>query len=258
MSNQIDIYLKKFNDLFNDYKCIVDDTDYKKFEINKRLLEKLAEVENSSLTVFDMNKKHYILLCSKFDKVIGYQLNFDYKVGPEFFYSLMHPDDFPFVIDTIIKTFNFLNQLPAEEKLDYKLIVDFRLINTIGSYLRFIQQVVVLELDKQNNIWLILKIIDLISDKATDEPPQRKLINLKTSKLHLFKDDLDTTSDQLLTKRELEILGLISQGLDSKNISDRLFISVNTVNNHRQNILSKTKSKNISQALIYARRIGII
>lgn len=258
MEGKSDIYLKRFNTLFNSYTCNVDEEDYKRFEINRRLLIKIAEVENSSLAVFDMNKKYYTLLCSKFDKIIGYQLNFDHKVGPDYFYNLMHPDDFLFVIDTIIRCFQFLADIPSSEKTDYKLIVDFRLKNTKGIYLRFIQQVVVLEVDKESNIWLVLKIVDLVSDKADNEPSQRRLLNIKTGKLHLFNDDLSNTSETLLTKRELEILGLLSQGLDSKNISDRLFISTNTVNNHRQNILSKTKSTNISQALIYARRIGII
>jgi DNA-binding CsgD family transcriptional regulator len=76
--------------------------------------------------------------------------------------------------------------------------------------------------------------------------------------LYLFNNDYSINSGTLLTKRETEILGLIAQGLDSRDISKRLFISVNTVNNHRQNILSKTRSENTTQALLYAKRIGII
>lgn len=170
----------------------------------------------------------------------------------------MHPADFPFVIDTVCRTYNFLENLPSAERTDYKLIVDYRLINSSGMYLRFVQQMVVLELDKNGKIWLLLKLFDLVSDKAGNEPPQRKLINLRTWQLHLFNDDNDIPSDRVLTNREVQVLGLISQGLDSKNISERLFISLNTVNNHRQNILSKTRSGNASQALIYAKRIGII
>jgi DNA-binding NarL/FixJ family response regulator len=66
------------------------------------------------------------------------------------------------------------------------------------------------------------------------------------------------SSDKLLTDRETEVLKLISQGLDSHDIAERLFISVNTVNNHRQKILSKTRTKNATQALLYAKKVGII
>lgn len=257
MNDKSKTYLKEFHALFGNNSCDVDEEDYRKFESKKQLLEKIAEVENSALSVFDLNKLHYILACSKFDKTLGYKVHYNYKIDPDFFYNSMHPEDFPFVLDTIIKAFQFFQDLPPAEKSKYKLIVDYRLKNDRGLYMRFLQQIVVLELDKNGNIWLILKLFDLISTKDDNEPSRRKLINIKTGKLFLFNDNIED-SIHMLTKREIEILGLISQGLDSKNISDRLFISVNTVNNHRQNILSKTKSGNISQALIYAKRIGIL
>lgn len=251
--------LKKFNETIENHSCSVTDDDYKNFETNKRMLLKIAEVENSSLTVYDMNKKHYVLLCSRFDEMIGYTLFHSEQVSPDQMFGYMHPDDIPFVIETSVKSMQYLEEVPPSEKCDYKLILDFRLINTRGIYVRFIQQMVVLELDKTGSIWLLLKIVDLVSENAGNEPSQRKLVNMKTGKFYLFNDDnTDHPSTKLLTNREAEILGLISQGMDSRQISERLFISVNTVNNHRQNILSKTKTGNTTQALLYAKRIGII
>ena len=250
--------LQSFLEIFGNHHCCVDDSDYARFGMHRQLLEKIARVENSALAVFDTHRKHYLLSCSKFDDAAGYELNPGKKVSPEYFYSYMHPQDFHFVIDTVYRTFTYINALPAAEKTEYKLIVDYRLKNQEGKDLRFVQQMVVLELDRNGEIWLLLKIFDLVSDKAGDEPPQRRLVNLKTRKLHLFNDENDIHASKLLTKREVEVLDLISQGLDSRDISERLFISLNTVNNHRQNILSKTRSGNTSQALLYAKRIGII
>jgi DNA-binding CsgD family transcriptional regulator len=55
---------------------------------------------------------------------------------------------------------------------------------------------------------------------------------------------------QVLTRREKEILNYIAQGLCSKQIADRLTLSVNTVANHRKNMLYKTQTKS-SAELIY-------
>ncbi len=118
----------------------------------------------------------------------------------------------------------------------------------------FIHQFVILEQDRLGKSWLALIVTDLIAERATNDKPQRRMINIKTGKLYLFNNDSGT----LLTKRETEILGLIAQGMDSHEISERLFISFNTVNNHRQNILSKIRSENTTQALLYAKRIGIL
>jgi DNA-binding CsgD family transcriptional regulator len=50
-----------------------------------------------------------------------------------------------------------------------------------------------------------------------------------------------------LTPREQEILACIAEGLSSKQIASKLFISENTVANHRKNMLLKTGSQSSAQ-----------
>lgn len=59
---------------------------------------------------------------------------------------------------------------------------------------------------------------------------------------------------QSLTPRELEIIGLIKEGLPSVQISKRLFVSVKTVEVHRYNILKKLKLKNTAALVNYIHR----
>ncbi len=250
--------IEKHKELTDYYLCNVSEEDYAAFEGQKQLLLKISEVENSAMSVYDMHRKEYLLYRSKFSKEAGYHLNPEYRTTPEFFLKMLHPDDLPFIFDTQIKTFEFLNSLPASERKDYKMVVDFCLRCNNGLYLRFVQQSVIIELDKDGKLWLALMLTDLVSGNVPHEPPQRQLIHVKTGKPCLFNDNNGPEPNKSLTKREIEILGLISQGYDSRDISERLFISVNTVNNHRQNILSKTKTENTTQALLYAKRIGII
>jgi len=47
-------------------------------------------------------------------------------------------------------------------------------------------------------------------------------------------------------------LELISQGKTNNEIADKLFISIRTVDTHKNNLISKTGSKNIVSLLIYA------
>lgn len=49
---------------------------------------------------------------------------------------------------------------------------------------------------------------------------------------------------ELLSKREKEVLDLLSEGANSKEIADRLFLSERTVSNHRANMLHKCKVDN--------------
>lgn len=55
-----------------------------------------------------------------------------------------------------------------------------------------------------------------------------------------------------ITKREEEILHLVCQQLTTEEIAEKLFISVKTVNGHRNNLLQKTGSRNVTGLVIYA------
>jgi len=55
-----------------------------------------------------------------------------------------------------------------------------------------------------------------------------------------------------LTDRELEVLKLIGKGFSNDEIAQKLFISKRTVDTHKNNLISKTGSKNIVSLLIYA------
>lgn len=55
-----------------------------------------------------------------------------------------------------------------------------------------------------------------------------------------------------ITKREEEILQLICQQYTAEEIAKKLFISVKTVNGHRNNLLLKTGSKNVTGLVLYA------
>lgn len=72
--------------------------------------------------------------------------------------------------------------------------------------------------------------------------------NLLSAKSKRIKSDLD---NNLLTKREKEILELICNQYTTNEIADKLFISPRTVEGHRNNLLLKTESKNVAGLVIY-------
>jgi two-component system response regulator NreC len=55
-----------------------------------------------------------------------------------------------------------------------------------------------------------------------------------------------------LTRREEEVLSLICQQLTSEEIAEKLFLSVKTVNGHRNNLLQKTNARNTAGLVIFA------
>ena len=58
-------------------------------------------------------------------------------------------------------------------------------------------------------------------------------------------EEAPTADGGLLTPKELEVLGLLSQGLSNLQIADRLHISNKTVSTHKKNIQRKTGAGNL-------------
>lgn len=67
-----------------------------------------------------------------------------------------------------------------------------------------------------------------------------------------------TDSASKLTQRESEILNLIAKELRNEEIAEKLFISERTVETHRRNIFTKTKTKSIVGLIKYAIANGLI
>lgn len=61
-----------------------------------------------------------------------------------------------------------------------------------------------------------------------------------------------------LSQREIEIIRLSAEGLKAAEIAERTFLSVHTVNTHRQRIYAKMDVKNVSEMLHKASELGII
>lgn len=68
---------------------------------------------------------------------------------------------------------------------------------------------------------------------------------------HIVKDDQ-------LTLREKDIVRLLGQGLANKEISDTLFISVRTVDSHKNHIMNKLKIRSTAELIIYGIKNKII
>jgi DNA-binding NarL/FixJ family response regulator len=61
-----------------------------------------------------------------------------------------------------------------------------------------------------------------------------------------------------LSRRELEVLRLVSNGLSNKQIAEKLVIAEGTVKNHLSNILAKLSAHDRLQAVILAKKLGLV
>ncbi|GGB24527.1 MULTISPECIES: response regulator transcription factor [Mucilaginibacter] len=61
-----------------------------------------------------------------------------------------------------------------------------------------------------------------------------------------------------LSKRELDVLQLMAEGLSNQEISERLFVSLNTIKTHSAKVFEKMEVKRRTQAVEMGKRLSII
>lgn len=83
------------------------------------------------------------------------------------------------------------------------------------------------------------------------------IVNIATGEA-IRRELYEECSSNILSRRQIDVLTLLAQGLASKQIAEKLFISQNTVNRHRQDILSALRVNNTASAVETALRMHLL
>lgn len=166
----------------------------------------------------------------------------------------IHPDDLLFVSKAEEMAINhFYNVIGKEKILKYKVCYNFRCKTHDGSYQIFNHQAIVISVDEEGRFGKSLNIHTNINHITTVNNYKVHLIGLQDAtdiiQLNINDENESTNIPAYFSKRESEIINLMSLGLTSTEIAKKLFISVHTVKNHRRNLLKKSGSKSSAELI---------
>lgn len=233
-----------------------EDLDYSVVGKHEKALQTLTEISQSRAMIFDLNKKEVIFSSANYGKLLGYHPSAYEEGTHQFFESKIHPEEKLTLALYGISSLKMFNSFSNSEKLSHKTIYEYRMLNAENKYVRLVEQYQILELDKSGQVWLMMGIADVSPNQEKETPPKCQLLNFRTS--NFLPLDIGQKPQLELTNRELEILGLVKDGLLSKEISDKLSISVHTVNTHRQRFLEKLGANNSFEAIVFATKYGLL
>lgn len=139
-------------------------------------------------------------------------------------------------------------------KADYPSIKVIML--TVHNDYAFLQEAIIHKADgyllKDAEIETLLEAIRQVASGETFIQP-----SLKESFKSMSVENYQVEERGILTKREFEILKLVSNGYSNRNIADELKVSEKTVKNHLSSIFRKIEVSDRTQAAIYAIRNNI-
>ena len=101
-------------------------------------------------------------------------------------------------------------------------------------------------------IWLALK----LSKPKIETVVVEKEVYINRNENFVLNESLVAKLE--LSKRELEILGLMAEGNSNQEIANRIFVSLSTVKTHNQNLFEKLEVKRRTQAIEKAKRLHLI
>jgi len=103
-------------------------------------------------------------------------------------------------------------------------------------------------LKKDSDKEVLLSAIEEVHKKGSYYPPETA---------HLVLQSLqERNKGELISPREKEVVTLIAEGMTTKEIAEKLFLSKHTIESHRQNILLKLDIKNSAELVKYAIKRG--
>lgn len=222
----------------------VENLNYE-MELQRKLIN-LFHVGNFYYYIFDVMNGCFKYINPNIQKVLGYTAH---DMTVEYFFSRIHPEDQPLMLNYENTTVEFFKQLPGDKIDKYKFSYDYRIRNVEDKYVRLLQQVITIQYSKTDNILLTLGIHTDISHIKKDGPSYLSFIGLEgePSYIDVQVDRIYKPSKNILTNREKQVVNLIISGANTQQIASVLFISAHTVSTHRKNILAKIGVKSVGE-----------
>jgi hypothetical protein len=209
-------------------------------------LDGLMEMNDQFITVADLGQIKFLHVSKGIRQMIGVEPG---QLHPGNFVEVAHPDDLTRL--GLLRAQTFIVEKEVLETQTGSALVSFtiRMRNPSGVYNHYLCQAYFFYTPIPRKVVYLLQVITRIDWFRMKNQDYH---HYKGKNLSLFKfpDEELLKIGPGLSEREFEIIRQIELGLSSKQIAEKLFLSVHTVNTHRKNILEKSGKSQISD-LIY-------
>ncbi len=245
----------------------LQDTDDKWKAIQKLLdsqdFNHLLKNINGFIAIYNFSKGHYEYFSEGIKANLGFApQNFVGEEHVSNVFSLMYPGHTQHFLKIMENVLTYLSiHTTPEDGIKYRFNCSIKLSNHQSVYQWYLLDTIILQTDLRGFPLRSMITCTNISSYKTDENVIYNILKKDLDECYNVVHDGIISSektDNTLTKREAEILSLIANGWTNHKISEKLFISSDTVKAHRRNILSKTNCKGIAQLTQYALVHGLL
>lgn len=193
-----------------------------------------------------------------FENALGYDVD---RLTADFFIRNIHPSDLGmyFCVSKALLSFvmhHSKDLIPFKSSFN----INYRVRKQDGSYVSVLRQSTPFLKNKDNKVEAYISICTDISNITDNNRVKWNIYGPKSEQFPYFLKQQIKGSDEekRFSDRELDILRLLGSGYSSTEIAEKLFISNNTVNTHRKNLMRKANVNKTIDLLFYAKENGYI
>jgi DNA-binding CsgD family transcriptional regulator len=177
--------------------------------------------------------------------------------------SMLHKDYANFPYESVQWLAGIFPQIPFEERVNMKIHhCCMRFIRKDGKEIRLFSQGVPVQLDAERNFRYTLNYVQNINHLVKRDFPYywiRLSYGQQQNQVQTFHSGTrESAKRDLLSSREKEVLMLIAEDFETKEIAGRLYISSNTVANHRSNMIERLGVRDTTALVQLAKMTGMI
>ncbi|KFE97222.1 response regulator transcription factor [Chryseobacterium luteum] len=224
-------------------KCRLD------IEMYKQRALVYAQMEGAIAVLSDMQTEKSYVYKSKAAGELGLSMQEDQSeinsIWEEEIIKKIHPDDRLKKYIHELRFYELMDSLDEEVRADYCVLSKIRMKDKNDQYRLIKHRMFYIYSPDNGKPRFAFCLYHIAVDQSQPSASDFMIINMAKGEI-IVNDKLNYQN--ILSKRELEVLKYVGEGYASKEIAEFLSISINTVSRHRQNILEKLKVKNSVQA----------
>ena len=210
-----------------------------------RALEKLCLPISPVLYIWDIPRDEYLYFSKNVHQYTGCSAHELLTGGSALIREMMHPDDLVSYTRINQELRRFMRSLPAGAYQNYRLLYKLRVKKTkVEVYLQLLIEEVILQVDALGTPLLVTGKISDVSHLNPSEGASLYVTEAAGADRVNRRFFLYKAQQEVLSRREREVLDLLAEGSTNVETAERLHISVNTVKNHRKSMLKKTGANN--------------
>lgn len=223
----------------------------------------LVSVLNNAASFFfiiDFANMRYLYVSEGIVNLMGYTAEEWKNEGINAAFRTIHQDDRSRLKKVHEDQFKFLFEQPVEERLLYKFSTNFRVIRKDGTEIWLMTHDSFIALDTSGKPSVAFEVCTDITTVKKDLTMTFSIFRNDTNGLikTINKFYYPINGSLSFTSREIEVLQLVRQGLNTRSIAEKLYISELTVSKHKKNMMDKAKVNNANALVHYAVVNGLI